>query len=186
MPSSSDPPKKSPPEPPKPGQESLKAPKPGSPGYKGSSGSWYFNTFPIETFPKNLGKETGPGSGGAKFGWHGSAQYDTSAMEVEQIRKRAEIRRALKQEFNRQYYDPYRFINQVEMLDPSIQRFMAMRASMYDYWKPTWKSFYTYYSMILIPILGTGHYDYKKKLKLDNQVRSGQLKYEDRLYKCPA
>ncbi|CAG2180789.1 unnamed protein product, partial [Oppiella nova] len=92
------------------------------------------------------------GSGG--MGWGGTPQYHESAAEMDRIRRRHEIRRRLKTEYNRLNYNPYKCAAHVEILDPSVQRFMAMRASMYQYWKPSWGSFAAFMGTAILPIWG--------------------------------
>lgn len=49
-------------------------------------------------------------------GWHAPPQYDVSPEEADRIRRRQEIRRRLKAEFNRLNYNPYKIAAHVEIV----------------------------------------------------------------------
>jgi len=118
-----------------------------------------------------------------KVGWTGLQQFDASAVEADKVRRRNQIRRQLKNEFNRLHYNPYKLASHVEILDPAIQRYMAMRASMYDYWKPSWRSFFTYFGLTFLPVFGFGYILMVRKRNFDMKCRTGEIPYELRKHK---
>lgn len=88
---------------------------PGSGDYGESiSGSFYFNT--MKHFPKNPDKPKPIEPGQQQFGRFAPPQYDLSPEEIDKIRRRRDIRRNLKEQFNRIYYEPYRYLNRVELV----------------------------------------------------------------------
>lgn len=119
---------------------------------------------------------SGGGGGAPKspFGFH------ESARELDQIRRRREIRMKLQAEFNRVFYNPHRHSQHIEILDPVVSRYTAMRASIYEHWKPNWPSFWKYAFWTQIPIMLGAlrlHYLFKEK---DEECRRGDYPYEKR------
>ncbi|CAG2106750.1 unnamed protein product [Medioppia subpectinata] len=150
-------------------------------------------------------------------GWgSGPNQYHESAQEIERIQRRAQIRRNLKSEFNRIYYNPYKAAAHVEMvghtpptplphptttpslsylqyttrfsdyhtikslLDPAVQRFMAMRATYWQYWKPSWRSFANFFVASFLPIWGWGYFINYKRREFDAKCRTGEIRVHQR------
>ena len=104
-----------------------------------------------------------------------SKTIDVSAAEFDRIQRRAAIRSDLKAEFNRQLYNPYRKVYRVDFHDPAIERFMAARSACAEYWKPTWKSFWTFVGLQLVPI---GLYSWWLTIEArdrENKFRSGEI-----------
>lgn len=68
-------------------------------------------------------------------------------------------------------------------MDPAVQRFMAARASHYDYWRPTWKSFWFFIGVQIVPMIGYSYMlAYEAKTK-ETAYREGRVPAKDRLYK---
>jgi len=109
-------------------------------------------------------------------------QFHESPQEMDKIRRRKEIRQRLKAEYNRLNYNPYKLAAHVEILDPSIQRFMAMKATTYQYWQPTWRSFGLFASTTIIPIFLFGYYVNWQRNRFDQKCRSGEIPYEKRRF----
>lgn len=109
-----------------------------------------------------------------------SKTVDVSPAEWDRVQRRVAIRQQLKTEFNRQNYNPYRYVYRVELLDPAIQRFMAARASRYEYWKPTWKGFWGFMGLQIFPILFYSMYLTWEQRTKEMKYRSGEISYRDR------
>ena len=105
----------------------------------------------------------------------GKKQFWESPEEIQKIMKRREIRQRLQQEFNRVFFNPYRLSHHIEMvnffrffqfhlhqfiidifsleqMDPAVSRYSAMRASIYEHWKPNWRGFWKWSFLSYIPI----------------------------------
>ncbi|KAI7689962.1 hypothetical protein SSS_02087 [Sarcoptes scabiei] len=105
--------------------------------------------------------------------------YWESPDEIEKIQKRRVIRQRLQTEFNRIAYNPYNLHNHVEFLDPSVSRYMAMRSSIYEYWKPNWRAFIKWSLLTYVPII-LGAMQLKRQFVLDRDCRTGKIPYEKR------
>jgi hypothetical protein len=113
----------------------------------------------------------------------GPGQVDVSPAELDRVARRAAIRANLKNEFNRKHYNPYRYIYHVDMNDPAVSRFMAAKVSRYDYWKPTWKSFFGWAGMTIVPVIAYGYYLKCARDEQERLYRSGAVATKDRTYK---
>jgi hypothetical protein len=100
---------------------------------------------------------------------------DVSAAEFDRIQRRAAMRAELKAEFNRQEYNPYRMAYRVEFHDPAVERFMAARVHMFDYWKPTWKSFWGFVAVNIAPIGIYAAYLTIEGRDRETKFRSGEI-----------
>ncbi|XP_018010471.1 uncharacterized protein LOC108667883 [Hyalella azteca] len=105
------------------------------------------------------------------------------SQEEELIAKRARMKAALKAQFIKQQYNPYRFINGNEpIFDPAIQRWMAMKATTNEFFRPTPKtSLIGFLNVVPIGILF--YFLYTSRLEKERIYRSGQMSYRDRRFK---
>lgn len=110
----------------------------------------------------------------------GRKQFWETPEEIRKIQQRREIRQRLQNEFNRVYYNPYRIAHHIEVLDPAISRYSAMRASIYENWKPNWRSFWKYMFISWIPIITLGIHMRNCMLEVDAGCRTGEIPYEKR------
>ncbi|KAI2805681.1 hypothetical protein RDWZM_008872 [Blomia tropicalis] len=109
-----------------------------------------------------------------------SPKFHESPEELDRIKRRREIRMRLQHEFNRVAYSPYRMAHHVEVLDPAVSRYTAMRASIYEYWKPNWSNFWKFAFLTHIPIALLSYRLYTKMVKVDEDCKSGKIPYEKR------
>ncbi|RWS04515.1 hypothetical protein B4U79_04276 [Dinothrombium tinctorium] len=110
----------------------------------------------------------------------GDNQYDLSPYELDKIRRRREIRERLRHEFNKKYFNPYNSAYRVVPTDPMVQRFMAARVSFYDYWKPSWRSFFQWFGLQVAPVIVfTVLVTYERKNR-EKKYKSGEISYEER------
>jgi len=91
----------------------------------------------------------------------------------------------LKAEFQKKLTHPFRHGHGEGgfVFDPAVQRFMSMNASHLDYFKVTPKT--TRYGLMLsvIPFLCLGYIIQTQKDAFNQQCRTGQIAYKDRLFK---
>ncbi|KAK8374830.1 hypothetical protein O3P69_009113 [Scylla paramamosain] len=104
---------------------------------------------------------------------------------VSAIRERAAIKAAIKREYQKQVLNPYRHGSGEggALFDPALQRFMSMRATQYDFFRPTPKASLLGTLMIVAPILGYGLLLKRDKDQFEKKIRTGQVAYADREFK---
>ncbi|KAH9424636.1 NADH dehydrogenase (ubiquinone) B15 subunit [Dermatophagoides pteronyssinus] len=110
----------------------------------------------------------------------GKKQFWESPEEMQKIMKRREIRQRLQQEFNRVFYNPYRLSHHIEMMDPAVSRYSAMRASIYEHWKPNWRGFWKWSFLSYIPITLMAYRLAIYMREVDADCRTGVIPYEKR------
>ncbi|XP_013784055.1 uncharacterized protein LOC106468189 [Limulus polyphemus] len=115
----------------------------------------------------------------------GDGQVDASFEEKRAVAERAKLRAALKKEYIKQLTDPHRHASGEGgyLFDSGVQRFMSMRATMYDHFRPTLKGGIMWFSFVLFPIIGYGYFLNKKRREFDEKCRRGEIAYKDRLFK---
>ncbi|KAJ9573762.1 hypothetical protein L9F63_008845, partial [Diploptera punctata] len=88
------------------------------------------------------------------FGKMADRQYDVSAAERRRVEEYAKRRAALRQEYIKQITNPHRHGTGEggTLFDSGIQRFMSMRATEYDHFKPTPRSSLVGMGCVVIPI----------------------------------
>ncbi|KAG0730262.1 NADH dehydrogenase [ubiquinone] 1 beta subcomplex subunit 4 [Chionoecetes opilio] len=101
------------------------------------------------------------------------------------IVERAAIKAALKREFRKQATNPHRHASGEggALFDPALQRFMSMKATQYDYFKPTPKASFMGLMFIAVPIIGYGLLLKRDKEQQEMRIRTGQVSYADREFK---
>jgi len=101
------------------------------------------------------------------------------------VAERAAIKAAIKKEFQKQVTNPHRHASGEggALFDPAVQRFMSMKATRYDHFKPTPKSSLLGFVMLVVPIVGYGWWMKTDREKLEHKYRTGQIAYKDREFK---
>merc|ERR1711976_987189 len=107
------------------------------------------------------------------------------ADSLDAVNDRAVRKAAIKKEFIKQITNPHRHASGEGgvLFDPAVQRFMSMRVTLYDHFKPTMKTSLMGLAVLVIPIFG---YGYLMKLEHDafeQKCRTGQIPYADRKFK---
>merc|ERR1711980_51805 len=110
---------------------------------------------------------------------------DSGPESAAAIRERAAIKAAIKREFQKQTLNPHRHASGEGgfLFDPALQRFMSMRASQYDFFKPTPKTSILGLLLFVLPIGGYGWLLKRDKEQFEKRIRTGQVAYADREYK---
>ncbi|XP_023720609.1 NADH dehydrogenase [ubiquinone] 1 beta subcomplex subunit 4 [Cryptotermes secundus] len=112
-------------------------------------------------------------------------QYDVSEATKRSVEAYAKRRAILREEYIKQITNPHRHGTGEggTLFDSGIQRFMSMRATEYEHFKPTPKTSMYGLGIIVIPIVA---YAYLLKTTRDAQehkYRTGQVAYKDRRFK---
>ncbi|CAL4243392.1 unnamed protein product, partial [Meganyctiphanes norvegica] len=67
--------------------------------------------------------------------------------------------------------------------DPAVQRFMSMRATRFEHFKPTPKSSLLGFVMLVVPIVGYGWWMKTSRDDFEQKCRTGQIAYKDREFR---
>jgi len=108
--------------------------------------------------------------------------YDVSEQEMRAMQERAKIRAAMKAEFQKKVSNPYRGVGGY-IFDPAVQRFMSMRSTHWEQFKPTTKSFALFMAITVLPIaLFAWKLEHDQRAK-EAKFRRGEVSYKDRQWK---
>uniref|UniRef100_A0A1B6KYD0 NADH dehydrogenase [ubiquinone] 1 beta subcomplex subunit 4 n=1 Tax=Graphocephala atropunctata TaxID=36148 RepID=A0A1B6KYD0_9HEMI len=94
-------------------------------------------------------------------------------------------RATLKAEFVKQYTNPHRYATGEggSIFDSGIQRWMAMEATKYSFFKPTTKNAMIGIAVYLVPVALTMYLVKTQRDAKEERFRSGVVSYRDREYK---
>ncbi|XP_068230836.1 NADH dehydrogenase [ubiquinone] 1 beta subcomplex subunit 4 [Palaemon carinicauda] len=100
----------------------------------------------------------------------------------EAITERAARRAAIKKEFIKQVTNPHRHASGEggALFDPAIQRYISMKVTLFDHFKPTMKTSLLGFGAVLFPIVGYGLLLKYQHDDFENKCRTGQIAYADR------
>ncbi|KAF4518362.1 hypothetical protein B566_EDAN007089 [Ephemera danica] len=112
-------------------------------------------------------------------------QFDTSPEDMRRFQLKAEQRAVLKKEYWKQITNPHRHASNEggTLFDAGVQRFMALKVTGYDHFRPTPRSAGYALGFVVIPIVA---YTWLLKSSRDCQeekYRTGQVAYKDRRFK---
>merc|ERR1711976_1096952 len=85
-------------------------------------------------------------------GWDPYKTFDVSEKEMQLVQERAKVRNALKAEYQKKISYPFRGIGGY-IFDPSVQRFLSMRAKHFTHFKSTPKNFAFFIGAVVAPIV---------------------------------
>ncbi|XP_066943450.1 NADH dehydrogenase [ubiquinone] 1 beta subcomplex subunit 4 [Macrobrachium rosenbergii] len=107
------------------------------------------------------------------------------ADSAEVIRDRAARKAAIKKEFIKQITNPHRHASGEggALFDPAVQRYMSMKVTLYDHFKPTVKTSLMGLGLIVLPIIGYGYMMKVQHDAFDHKCRTGQIPYAERKFK---
>lgn len=108
--------------------------------------------------------------------------YNVTEEELRAVQERAAMRAEMKQEFQRKYNNPFRGVGGY-IHDPQMQRFLSMRATLWDQFKPAPKNFLFAFSVTVIPVAFLTYLLQTTRDKRERQYRNGEISYRDREYK---
>ncbi|KAF7995133.1 hypothetical protein HCN44_004605 [Aphidius gifuensis] len=112
----------------------------------------------------------------------GRETYDVSRVERKILEEKAKRRAILRHEYLKQIENPFRQALGTggTVDDPSVNRFMAMRAAGAEYFKPTWKNGLWQLGWVVAPIVIVTYVVYKSREAKEHSYRTGQVSYRDR------
>ncbi|KAK2189448.1 hypothetical protein NP493_106g02037 [Ridgeia piscesae] len=114
--------------------------------------------------------------------WDPNKMFDVSPEEMRAIQERAEMRNAMRKEFQKKISNPYRGVGGYTF-DPAVQRFLSMRANHWEQFKASPKNFGFVFAVVVLPMVGMWYAMDKAKTELEYKCRTGQIAYKDRLWK---
>ncbi|XP_037071207.1 uncharacterized protein LOC119107767 [Pollicipes pollicipes] len=112
-----------------------------------------------------------------------SGQYDLPPEERRLIEERRNHRMKLKGQWQKLVSNPHGRQGGGYVFDPAIQRFMSMRVTQYDTFRPTLGNFFRGVGITAIPILLFCHLMWWDRERLEKKYSTGQVAYKDRLWK---
>ncbi|KAG8227593.1 hypothetical protein J437_LFUL000692 [Ladona fulva] len=112
-------------------------------------------------------------------------QYDISPQVLKDIEEKAKKRAALKREYFKLITDPFRHgtAEGGYAFDPGLQRFMSMKATAYDHFKPTPKSGAYAFALVVAPIVLYTWWMKTSRDAIEKKLRAGEVAYKDRKFK---
>ena len=111
-----------------------------------------------------------------------SRMYDVTIEERRAIEERAKMREALRLEYQKKVTNPHRGVGGF-IFDPTVQRFLSMRANHWEQFKPAPKNAAFAFFFGLGPILFLWWKINKDRTDLDTKCRRGEISYKDRDWK---
>lgn len=108
--------------------------------------------------------------------------YNVSEEEMRAIQERAKMREAMKLEFRKKVTNPYAGVGGY-IFDPQMQRFLSMRATFWDQFKPAPKNFLFAVSVFFLPTALLTYYLQVTRTKREQKFRNGEVAYADRMNK---
>jgi NADH dehydrogenase (ubiquinone) 1 beta subcomplex subunit 4 len=112
-------------------------------------------------------------------------QYDVPAKDKRLVQEYAKRRAVLREEYIKQITNPHRHGTGEggTLFDSGIQRFMSMRATEYDHFRPTPKTSLYGLCVIVIPMVAFGYLVKRSRDAQEHKYRTGQVAYKDRRFK---
>lgn len=110
-------------------------------------------------------------------------ETDVTHEEKRLIEERAKLRAALKKEYVRQLTDPHKHGGGGALFDPAMQRFQSARATYYEHFRPTPRGGARWLLWTIFPIVAFGYLLKKDRDAFERKCRSGEIKYEDRMFR---
>ncbi|CAN7988366.1 unnamed protein product [Ixodes hexagonus] len=112
-------------------------------------------------------------------------ETDLTHEEKRRIAERAKLRATLKQEYVRQVTDPHKHGGGGLLFDPAVQRFHSAKAGaeIYETFRPTPRGGARWLIGSILPMVVFGYLVKKDREAFERKCRTGELKYEDRMFK---
>jgi len=110
-------------------------------------------------------------------------QFDLSSREKELVLKRAALKQSLKTEYMKKSTNPLRWGQPGHLFDPAIQRWLSMKATRIDHFRPTMAGFGRLLLTHVLPIGLFAYYLRKSRKNFDRKCRNGEITYRERNFK---
>ncbi|XP_068617217.1 NADH dehydrogenase [ubiquinone] 1 beta subcomplex subunit 4 [Battus philenor] len=111
-------------------------------------------------------------------------KYGISEQEFKIIQQQANRRAELRREFLKQRTNPWK--NAAEagyVFDPALQKFMSMKVTQFDNFKPNRSTSMFGLCAVVIPMFVYGYFIWNDRNDREQKIRSGELRYRDRMFK---
>ncbi|CAK1585114.1 unnamed protein product [Parnassius mnemosyne] len=111
-------------------------------------------------------------------------KYGISEEQYRLIQQQASRRAELRHEFLKQRTNPWK--NSAEagyVFDPALQKFMSMKATQFDQFKPNKRNSIFGICAIVVPMFVYGYFVWNERNDREQKIRNGELRYRDRLFK---
>ncbi|CAB3254289.1 unnamed protein product [Arctia plantaginis] len=110
--------------------------------------------------------------------------YGISDAEFNIIKQQAARRATLRKEFIKQKTNPFKHANEAGyVFDTAIQKFLSMKVTQLDYFTANRTTSVFGVCAVIIPMFAYGYALWKHRTTREAQIRSGELRYKDRLFK---
>ncbi|XP_022908936.1 uncharacterized protein [Onthophagus taurus] len=111
--------------------------------------------------------------------------YNVTAEQRKILEEKAKRRLVLRNEFLKQSANPYRHaLNEGgTVFDPAVQRFVSMKVTTYEHFKPNFKNSIMFLALAGIPFSIYSYFMYKSRTENEARYRRGEIAYKDRLFK---
>ncbi|CAG4928943.1 uncharacterized protein LOC123696748 [Colias croceus] len=111
-------------------------------------------------------------------------KYGISEAEFNLIKKQAARRAELRREFLKQRTNPFKHAAEAGyVFDEGHQRFISMKVTQFEHFQPNRRNALFGIGAIVIPMFLYGYMMHKERSDREAKVRSGELRYRDRLFK---
>ncbi|CAK1541907.1 unnamed protein product [Leptosia nina] len=111
-------------------------------------------------------------------------KYGISEAEYAIIKKQAAKRAEMRREFLKQRTNPFKHAAEAGFVfDEGHQRFISMKVTQFEYFKPNRRNALFGIGTIVIPMFVYGYLIHKERSTREAKVRSGEIRYRDRLFK---
>ncbi|CAK1541908.1 unnamed protein product [Leptosia nina] len=112
------------------------------------------------------------------------SDYAFSEIECKIIKAQIERRAKYRQEYLKMRTDPCKHSQEAgHVFDPALQRFLSYKACQTEYFVPTPANAVRAIFTVVLPMLSYGYLIYTQRSKKENQIRTGELRYRDRMFK---
>ncbi|XP_075975469.1 NADH dehydrogenase (ubiquinone) B15 subunit [Anticarsia gemmatalis] len=110
--------------------------------------------------------------------------YGVSDAEFNLIKQQAAKRANLRKEFIKQKTNPFKHASEAGyVFDPAIQKFLSMKVTQLEYFQANTRTSLFGVCAIFIPMFTYGYVLWKHRTTREEQIRKGELRYKDRLFK---
>ncbi|CAG4974614.1 unnamed protein product [Parnassius apollo] len=109
-------------------------------------------------------------------------KYGISEEQYRLIQQQASRRAELRHEFLKQRTNPWK--NAAEagyVFDPALQKFMSLKATQFDQFKPNKRNSIFGVCAIVVPMFVYGYFVWNERNDREQKIRNGELRYRDRM-----
>ncbi|CAG9787955.1 unnamed protein product [Diatraea saccharalis] len=113
-----------------------------------------------------------------------SNNYGISDADLNIVKQQAARRAAMRKEFFKQSTNPWKHASEAGyVFDPAIQKFMSMKVTQFDHFKPNMRNSLFGICVIVVPMFAYGYLIWNDREKREHKIRTGELRYRDRDFK---